>query len=917
MPKARPRPSLLLALALVPMSLPLLAGAMPRPYAATVDLEAANVFLQAPRSILVSSSPAGAHLYVTGGSGVIGLDRDGATGTVRFIERREVDPANGSAGEGAISPDGRHLYVPTTAASVFGGFHLSILSRDPATGVLEAAGGVQVPGGTNAVAVSGDGAHVYATGAAVAAFARDALTGALTAIGQVAVANAAGVDVSPDGAHVYVTRPADSAVSIFARNLGSGALTPVGTVADGTGGVEGLSGVTDLAFSPDGAQVYAAGEGENAVAVFSRNPVTGGLAFLESHHDGIGGLVGLVRPSGLAVSADGGHLYVAAGPSAAPSAPGAVVAFARDLVAGTLAFASVLENGGSVEGLGGPAIAISPDDRQVYAAGGTALAVLARDAGTGATSFVQRRSGFGGFALQGARDLVPSADGGHVYVGSEVDRAVGIFGVSPVDGALAFAGAVYQGEQPGLSAVRVVASSPDGRHVYAASSDTGTIAAYERDPATGALTYVDEVVEGMGGVSGLTDPTAMLVSPDGEHAYVAGSVTASVAVFARDAVTGALGFVDVLVQGEGGVTGLSAPRALAISPDGTSLYAVGGSGEIAMLARDAGTGALTLVGVATDGDSGLDRLAGARDVAVTSDGTQVLVAAETDDAVVVFSRDSATGVLTAAAVVREVAGVGRLTAPSAVLVHADGGTVLAVAKAQLRGLGSVPAVWTFDRAPDGSLAFVNVAALSEVVRVARFGAGDEAYAAQIGFGVRLYRLRPGFVGCDPLPRSGCKGLGERGRSKLAVKVRTAERPVLKWKWANGASTLAGDFVRIPDDGVAWCLYDESGPTPALLARALAPGDAARWRATVPTKMKYKDRLRSPEGIQGILLSTSPTTARAKLKVTAGGPTLAVPLPALPLPLRVQLQGTTACWEGAFDAEGVLQNGAGNFIGSAQ
>lgn len=911
MPTARPRPILALP-ALVLTALPVIAIAATRPYSPTVDVQAANVFLQAPNSILAPSSASGAHLYVTGGSGVVALRRDVATGTVRFVERRDVDPGGGSVGKGALSPDGLHLYVPTTVVSALTGAQLSVFSRDSVTGALTPAGGVLVAGGANAVAVSPDGAHVYATGVqGLSVFARDAGTGALTPVQTQPVGNATGVDVSPDGLHVYATRPDDDAITVWARDAGTGMLTLRGTVVDGVGGADGLAGVTDLAISPDGLHVYAAGETEDAVAVFARSLATGLLTLVEVQREGVGGVAGLVRPSGLALSGDGLHLYAAAAPNQALGFAGAVVGFVRDAGTGALTPAGTLSNGGGVEGLGGPAIGMSPDGLYVYAAGGPSLAVLARDPLTGQTAFVQRRSGFGGFGLQGARDVAPTADGRHVYVASEIDRAVAIFRTSSVDGALLFTDAVYQGEQPGLSGVNAVATSPDGLHVYAASADIDTVAVFGRDPVTGLLTHAGEVVDGVGGTGGIADPVAMVVSPDGADLYVAGGATASLATFTRDGGTGLVTYLGEALNGVGGVTGLSAPKALAISPDGTSVYAVGGAGELAAFARDPGTGALTFLTSIAGG------LGGARDVTVTPDGTQVVVAAEEDDDVVVFTRDAGTGLLTPSVTLTDAPGVGPLLSPTAVAVHSDGATLLVVADAAVPGTGTVPALWTFDRAIDGTLSFVNVVALSDVIRVAHFGPGDDAYAIQIGFGLRLYRFTPGFAGCDPLPRTGCKALGDGGRGKMVMKVRTPTKPVLKWKWTNGESTVAADLVGMTSAGAAWCLYDESGPVPTLLAGGLAPGDAVRWREASATKLKYKDRGRLPEGIAGILVSTRTAGGRAKLKVKGSGPDLSLPIPALPLPVRTQLQGPAACWEATFSASGARRNGFGQFIGNGE
>src|SRR5712691_2372352 len=67
-------------------------------------------------------------------------------------------------------------------------------------------------------------------------------------------------------------------------------------------GVNGLDGVDGLAVSPDGANLYAASYNDNALAVFTRDPVTGGLTFFELQENGVSGVQGLGGARGVTVS---------------------------------------------------------------------------------------------------------------------------------------------------------------------------------------------------------------------------------------------------------------------------------------------------------------------------------------------------------------------------------------------------------------------------------------------------------------------------------------------------------------------------------------------------------------------------------------------------------------------------------------
>ena len=99
-----------------------------------------------------------------------------------------------------------------------------------------------------------------------------------------------------DRSRKIVTR-AVAAILVFAVPTIAGFLTFSSLVQDNVGGVDGLRGVSSVAVSPDGKNVYAVGKLEDAVAVFRRNSVDGSLQFLEVHRDGVDGVVGMRVPT--------------------------------------------------------------------------------------------------------------------------------------------------------------------------------------------------------------------------------------------------------------------------------------------------------------------------------------------------------------------------------------------------------------------------------------------------------------------------------------------------------------------------------------------------------------------------------------------------------------------------------------------
>src|SRR4030095_14871220 len=100
----------------------------------------------------------------------------------------------------------------------------------------------------------------------------------------------------------------------------------------------------------------------------------------------------------------------------------------------------------------------------------------------------------------------------------------------------AIGSATTSGADSGLDAVRSLALSPDGTSLYAISQDDDAVARFDRDSATGAITYqgcitgdtesapgpagsgactlIDSAAS-LGTNSGLDSPFAVAVSPDG------------------------------------------------------------------------------------------------------------------------------------------------------------------------------------------------------------------------------------------------------------------------------------------------------------------------------------------------------------------------------------------------------------------
>lgn len=192
----------------------------------------------------------------------------------------------------------------------------------------------------------------------------------------------------------------------------------------------------------------------------------------------------------------------------------------------------------------------------------------------------------------------------------------------------------------GLESVSVVRLSADDAFLYAGGGDA--IAVYSWAPGTPALLPLQVHRDDVGGVSGLAGVGDIVLSPSGSHLYVSGPDDDAVAVFARDPVTGLLTFVEVQLEGVGGVVDVEGPWDLALSADGAHLYVFAyDSQATAVFATNPTTGTLTFV-ESEPLPTGVARA----DVAVSPDGKHVYVSGYSADRVWIYARNPSTGELT-------------------------------------------------------------------------------------------------------------------------------------------------------------------------------------------------------------------------------------------------------------------------------
>ena len=271
-------------------------------------------------------------------------------------------------------------------------------------------------------------------------------------------------------------------------------------------------------------------------------------------------------------------------------------------------------------------LAFAPDDQQAYGVDGRRLACFQRNMVTGQLSVSQiLEDNVGGVdGLGGARSVAISEDGATVNVAAFDDDAVSVFDRDPWSGDLSFVEAYFNDTSfiTGMREPVALAVSPDGANVYVAGSYSSCIVVFDRDLVDGTLTYSQSIC----GASVFRRPRSLAIAPDGNHVYSVSNYhnyyeqdSDAVAVFERDPLNGQLSLVEVQKEGIDSVVGLVKPNDLALSPDGRYVF-VSANTSLVVFSRDAATGSLNFINADFNLEGGVTGMPVPYQIALSADG---------------------------------------------------------------------------------------------------------------------------------------------------------------------------------------------------------------------------------------------------------------------------------------------------------
>jgi 6-phosphogluconolactonase (cycloisomerase 2 family) len=320
--------------------------------------------------------------------------------------------------------------------------------------------------------------------------------------------------VSGDGKFLYVPSYRTHTLNVFRCDSHKGSLELIQSIADR----ERMQGAICLRLSPSGKLAVSSSIFSKTVVLTTRDPASGRLEVADVMRNDPGAGITLQWPTDAAFSPDSRFIYVIDDRDAA-------VVVLRVTDEPKLQF---VESFTAVERClaGARGIAMHPRGEAIFVVSTTGhLTALARDAASGklATAQVVKDEQDGVRGLAGVYGVCSSPDGRFVYTcaGKEGgDQSIAAYGW---DGKRLSVLQEFIAEESDLKGYRIaneIVVTPDGTRLFASGTGSGSLACFDRDPATGRLTFRACLRSDATGAGLEKGAVGLACSPSGNFLYV-------------------------------------------------------------------------------------------------------------------------------------------------------------------------------------------------------------------------------------------------------------------------------------------------------------------------------------------------------------------------------------------------------------
>ncbi len=549
----------------------------------------------------ITMSPDKKNIYTTAQYSMSVFSYDTITGELTFIQSYKdgEDGFNGLYGSTCVvvSHDNKNVYVVSESENC-----LSICDRDTNTGLLavkrilwDNVNGNPGLLGACSIAISNDDRFLYVTAwndNKVSMYERDTTTGNLIWLQTLNGHYANGMynlKMSNDNNYIYITSYNHNVFYIYKRNPATGAMTYFQTVQNGVDGVQGLLDTRTFEISHDDKFLYVLCN--SSLVVFLRNTSTGLVTYLTTYTNGVGGINGMGQNYSITIPPDDRSVYTVS------YIDSSLTTFSRDTSSGLLTYVNNIKiNGNWINGgiYSSSTMISTKNDLILTCYWGSSVKTYLRNPLTSAISYHKSYNSGQGATIDGLALVSNSAvspDNKNVYTISKYD-GISIFTRSDTLGKLTFTGVIKENETiNGITDAKSILITPDNKYVYVSSNIDDAIAVFGRDTSNGRLNFIQTIYNNQGGVNGLDGATSIAMSPDSAFIYVGSSD--GIAIFTYNSINGSLGFVEFIDFFPLFGVSLSIEQ-IKISNDGYYLFAITlNNNDIYMFKRNISTGHLT------------------------------------------------------------------------------------------------------------------------------------------------------------------------------------------------------------------------------------------------------------------------------------------------------------------------------------